>query len=253
MESKKKKKIILIISLVSVFLIAAVIGTLFVVKKINGKSNNNQPATNVSTSIEEKLFEAEKAIIQEKVSANYVGNYKFKSICSLEYHKDLTHAQKVKLAEQYGTRDPNGLLKLLENKKKQEVKLNGEILVFKTAYDDNGKQLGLFTRSTKDTIQKGSFVGNDDLSEVKITKENRTVLTGKNIITFEISKTCINQEIISSPTADDTNPMRNHIYVYRKVYSKNDPNLVLFTVTYIYEMVEYDSPVIPDSSLPFDI
>ena len=79
------------------------------------------------------------------------------------------------------------------------------------------------------------------------------MLTGKNIITFEISKTYISQQIITSPTVDDTNPMRNHIYVYRKVYSNNDPNLVLFTVTYIYEMVEYDSPVIPDSNLGFDL
>ena len=88
MESKKKKNIILIVSCVSLILIIGIIGSFFVVKKIN-QSSSNTPATNVSTTTQGKLLKATQDIIEGRIPQNYTGNYKFKYICSLEFNEKL--------------------------------------------------------------------------------------------------------------------------------------------------------------------
>lgn len=243
MESKKKKKLILIVSLVTIFLITGIIGTFFVVKKINNKSNTSTPATNVSTSIDDKLFQATVDIMEGKVPQNYNGNYKFSYVCSITFNEKLTSEQIKEIVKQQKTNDVNGLLKVLENKKTNEVKNTNEVIVLKN---------GVFTRSSTETIEKGEYVGNDDLSEVRIYKVDEKLLS--EAIVFEMSKTCITEEMITSSTNDSSsNPLRDRIYIYKDFCSNQDPNLVLFTVTYVYEMLEDTTLSIPNSNLGYEI
>ena len=241
MESKKKKKVILTISLISVFLICAVIGTFLVMKNINkNKDSSGTPATNVS-STDSRLFAATKDIIEQKVSQNYNGNYQFKSVGAITFNENLTAQQIEKICvEHFKTTDINGILYALNKDTKAEAENNKEVIVLRN---------GRYTKSQNGTtvIEKGRYFGNDDLSEISLLTSNGYKPT------YEMSLTCIKGELISSTITDDSNPTRTKLYFYRKITSKNNPNLTLFTITYIYEMIEDKTNVIPDSDIDFDI
>lgn len=242
MESKSKKKTILTITLVAVIAIVAVIAVFIVAKNIKAKSHSNDSATNVSSSIEDRLFQANIDIIEGKIPHNYDGNYKFKYVSSITFNDKLTSAQIKDIAKQHGTKDPNGLTNIIEKKKLNEVKNNNEVIVLKN---------GVYTKSTKYVIEKGEFVGNDDLAEVRVYKRGGKLLNTPE--KFEMSKTCIKGEQISEPTSDTSNPLRTHIYIYNNYCSSADPNLVLFTITYVYELLPDTTLEIPNSKLEVEL
>ena len=240
MESKKKKKVILTISLVSIFLICAIIGTFFVVRKINNKNSNPNNATNVSMNTNDKLFKAPVDIIEQKIPQNYNGNFKFKYVSSLTFNKDLTTEQIKKICESKGSKDPNGLLSAIRTNKLNDSKDNNELIVLKN---------GLYTRSYNNSqiVEKGRYFGNDDLAEISLLNNNEYKPT------YEMSLTCIKGEMISSEIVESLNPGQTLLFIYKNFYSNEDKKLVLFTVTYVYEMLEDTTLVIPDSKLDFDI
>ena len=241
MESKKKKKVILTISLISIFLICAVIGTFLIMKNINkDKGNSNSPATNVS-STDKRLLNATIDIIEQKVSQNYNGNYKFKTVGAITFNENLKAEQIEYICEQkFKTTDINGILYSLNKDKKSEANTNEEKIVLKN---------GRYTKSHNGTkvVEKGRYFGNDDLSEISLLTNNGYEPT------YEMSLTCIKGELISSTITDDSNPDRTKLYLYRKVYSSSDDKLLLFTITYVYEMLEDTTNIIPDSKLDFEI
>ena len=171
MESKKKKKIILIVSLVSIFLIVAVLGTFFTIKAINNKGNGNTtPATNVNSSlgVDERLFEAHKAIMNEEVSADFNGNYKFKTVSSIIFNRDLSKEQIEKICSLQGTKDPNGLQGKILESKQAEAEENKEIIVLK-AKDGYGSYTRSYnTTNVSEVVEYGRYFGNNDLSEISI-------------------------------------------------------------------------------------
>ena len=243
MESKKKKKIIITISLVSIMLIGLVIGTFFVVKNINNKKNtNNQNASNVSSSIENKLLQANIDIIEGKIPANYAGDYKFKYISSLTFNEKLSHEQIVNIANQNGTSDPNGLARIIEKNKTSEAKSTNEVISLKSN--------GVYTKSSTTSIEKGEFVGNDDLAEVRVYKRDEELL--KVPEKYEMSLTCLKEEMISSNQAVDSNPDRTLLYIYKDFYN-TDGDIILFSVTYVYEMQEDKTPAISDEKIKINL
>ncbi len=247
MESKKKKKIILIVSLVSIFLIVAVLGTFFTIKAINNKDNDSStPATNVNSSlgVDERLFEAHKAIMNEEVSADFNGNYKFKTVSSIIFNKDLNKEQIEKICALQGTNDPNGLQGKILETKKAEATQNNEVIVLK-AKDGYGS----YTRSynSKDVIEYGRYFGNNDLSEISI----YDYATKDYFSLYDMSLTSIKEADITSLNSS-ANTHKDKLYLYKKVYSKENPNLILFTITYVYELIPAEPPI-SDSELDFVI
>ncbi len=237
--NKSKKKTILIIVMVAIIAISAVIAGLIIAKNFKKNKSDNSPATNVSDTIENRLLKANQAIIDGRIPYNYNGEYKFKYVSSITFNEKLTLQQIKDIAEAQGTRDPNGLATIIERKKKREVQNSNEIIKF---YGD-----GVYQRSTNSVIERGEFVGNDDLAEVRVYKIGNKQLNTP--IKFEMSKTCIKGEQISEPTSDKLNPLKTHIYLYKNYCSEQDPNLVLFTITYVYELLPDTTLEIPNSKL----
>ena len=244
MEHKKKVKIALIISLVSVFVIAAVLGTFFAIRAINNKKNGNS-ASNVNSemSISDRLFEANKAIINKQVSSDFNGTYTFKTVSSIIFNSDLTADQITLICEKQGTSDPNGLQKKLLDAKNEEVAKFKEEIVLKAK-----SGYGSYTKSYNSTnvVEYGKYYGNNDLSEIRVFDETKNDYISK----YDMSLTKIKQGLLnSSTTSDNTN--NNLLYIYKDVYNTSG-TVVLFTITYVYELMP-PLPVIPDSDLDFDI
>ena len=242
MESKKKKKIAIIVAVLSLVLIVAILSVFFIVQNVNKNKSQKNNASNVNyTSYNDRLFLATKAIIEEQVSQNYNGNFVFKDVLLNihSFHKDLDFEQITTIVKSKGASDINGLRKLLYEAKSQEVESNKEIISLK-----NGRYTKTYYNSI--VMEKGLFYGNDDLSEVRIKKN------GQYKRAFDISLNIDEQKLISS-TINTTNPTGTKLYVYREFYSNTDDKLVLFTATYVYEMVVDNSKPIPDSKLDFDI
>ncbi len=242
MEKAKKKKIAIIVSLVSVILIAAVLGTFFAIKSKNNNKKDN-PAENVNSTIDvtDRLFEAHNAIINENVSVDFNGTYKFKTVSSLIFNSELNGEQIIKICQTQGTADPNGLQMSLLDSKKSEVENNNETLVFHKLADNNGSYTKLYNNNQ--VVEFGKYYGNNDLSEVRVYNDN----TSEYIAKYDISLTSIKEPDISVGTASDINE-NNYLYIYKKVYSAQNENLVLFTITYVYELVPV-TPTIPDEEL----
>ena len=243
MESKKKKKIAIIVTVISLVLIVAILGVFFVVQKVNKNNSEKNNASNVnySTSRDDKLLQATKDIIEEKVSPNYNGSFVFKDVILNinSFNDKLDFEQITTIVESKGAGDINGLRKLLIESKSNEVAGNKEVLTFKS---------GRYTKTYHGSyvVEKGRFYGNDDLSEVRILKN------GQYTPSFNISLNIDEQQLINS-ASDTTNPSGTKLYIYRDFYSNTDDKLVLFTATYVYEMIVDNSKPIPDSKLDFDI
>lgn len=240
MEHKKKVKIALIVSLVSVFVIAAVLGTFFAIRAINNKKNGNS-ATNVNSemSIDDRLFEANKAIINKQVSSDYNGTYIFKTVSSIIFNSDLTADQITLLCNKKNTSDPNGLQNKLLEEKRAEVDKYNEQIVLKAKYG-----YGSYTKcyNSNNVVEYGKYYGNNDLSEIRVFDDTKNDF----IFKYDMSLTRIKQGSLNS-SSTNTNKNNDLLYIYRNEYSASG-TLVLYTVTYVYELVP-PLPVIPDSEL----
>ena len=108
MEAKKKKKILIIVLIAVLVAAIATIGIVFAVKNINNKKgnvNNNTSNSNFYTSILTNVDN--EAILEELVSKDYDGTYKYSHIASLEfnlqdYSEDKQEAYKANIYKQFG-------------------------------------------------------------------------------------------------------------------------------------------------------
>ena len=247
MESKQKKKIAIIVSIVSLVLVCAIVGTIFIFNAINNKKNKNgDSASNVthSTEIDRKLFEAHKAILNDQVSADYTGTYSFKTVSSIIFNSELTAEQITTICTMQGTADPNGLQKKFLDAKRADVANNEELITLTTkqGYGSYSK-----THNGDTVVEFGKYFGNNDLSEIRLYDD----LTGQYIAEYDMSLTHIKEANINASSSSD-NENNNLLYIYKKVYSSSNEKLVLFTITYVYELMP-PAPPISDSDLNFNI
>ena len=247
MESKQKKKIAIIVSIVSLVLVCAIAGTILIFNAINNKKNKSgDSASNVnhSSEIDKKLFEAHKAILNDQVSADYEGTYTFKTVSSIIFNSELTAEQIETICINQGTNDPNGLQKQFLDAKRADAENNKELITLKTkqGYGSYSK-----THNGDTVVEFGKYFGNNDLSEIRLYDHN----SGKYIVEYDMSLTHIKEANINASNSSD-NTDNDLLYIYKKVYSSTNDKLVLFTITYVYELVP-PAPPIADSDLGFNI
>ena len=217
MVSKKKKKIILI-SIISLVLIAAIaIGIVFIVK--NKKTSNSD--TPIAGQVNISSNASNKAIADGLIPTNYNGVYKFSSL-DLEFSENLNHQEKQALLNNKGVGDLNALKDLLKREKQNQLKSSGELLVLRD---------GNFNRTTgkNQTPVKnsaGRYIGDDNLSLVTINSTNEQFYISLN---YSSHKDAL-------AVSQNSNSDGTKLYLFQKIYSKYDPELVLINITYVYEI-----------------
>ncbi len=242
MESKKKKKIILSVCIAALVVVIAAVGIFFGVRNLNKKNTNKQSATNtnISTSIITNTYN--EAIADGKIPQNYNGYYKYLRIASIEFNFNEFPAtdqqQFIKtICENKGVEDVNGLLNYLNLERKTE---DGDSIM-----NFNGGRYTKFSPSKDKIIEYGEYVGDDNLSQIKLIRPDPEAY-------FFIS---LNYKIPSNaiaPNATDSNLENDGkiLYVFKNFRSKSNPKRILFTVAYAYELFE-NKPTIPDNELDF--
>ena len=245
MEAKKKKKLIVVLSIISVLVIASVVSVIFIVRGKSNKSNSTPPATNVSVSSPEyKLSEAEKAIIRKQVSENYNGSYSFSHVGTIFYNEKLTPEQIQKMLESKGAKDgdENSFKDLLNRKKQSEVLKNGEVIVLNH---------GRFTRTyskTQKILEAGVYYGNDDLSDILI----RNNITNKHEQKYRMSLN-YQTETLGANTGASNQETEHQVVIFENIMSSTDENLVLITISYVYNRIKDTTNQIPNTDLGFDL
>ncbi len=245
MESKKKKKLITILLVVSVLVIASVISIVLVVKNSKDKSNSGTPATNVSMTTDEiKRNEAEKAIIRKEVPENYNGSYTFSHVGTIFYNEKLSNEQIRAMLESQGAKngDENTFKDILNSSKSAQVNANGEIIVL-----SHGRYTCSYSK-TKKIIETGVYYGNDDLCDILI----RNTSTNKHEQKYKMSLTYQTDTLGANSGASNLET-DNQIVIFRNIVSDNDPNLVLMTISYVYNRIKDTTDIIQNDDLIFNI
>ncbi len=238
MDSKKKKKIIIISVCVSVVaIIAIVLGTVFGVRAANSNKPDSNSGTNVNTVIDSNTYN--EAIATKQVPQDFNGVYQFKNVRDIRFAEELTASDIEKLCiNMTSMPDINNLKNLLQtNKEKARDKQNEKLVFFNGLYSKN------LNNNPKDKgSDKGIYFGDSNLAIVE---------TDKNI-TFFISQNYADIEN-NVPVSDKLNANKTKIYVMENVYSEVNKSRLLFTVTYIYELMDEEIKPIPDNELKFEI
>lgn len=234
MDSKKNKKKIWILSIVTFVLIAAIItvGVIFGVQK---KSNNKNGLTAENVSMTNTINEA---IALGKVSKNYDGRYYFSGVRSVSFNKNLTEEQITTICKNIGGKNKNDLIYYLYQEKVNELNGTKEILTF-TSTDNYGK----FTKQGT-SLSVGSYVGDENLTLITLLGSNEQIFVSLNY-----------NEVNNAFTINNTTntSIGTKLYLFKKVYSANNPNLLLFEITYEYTKQANTIPPIPDSDLGFKL
>lgn len=244
----KKKKITALVCVLLVILLAVVGVVTGVVINNNNKKNVNPtppPIVNYSSYTQ--------AITEGYISQNYKGAYKLSGISSVEFNfkkADATDAQNEYRLSQtdvnslYANKgvkpyDKNGFMGKLFEDKQTEVAKTKESIVFNST-----ESLGLFTRNHNlSPIETGSYAGDDDV--IMITLDNKKTIFASfkySSIFFDDNDTLV---LNGEKEIDYTK-----LYITENIYSNKNSKLLLFTVTYIYELQTYET-LIPDSELDF--
>jgi flagellar basal body-associated protein FliL len=244
MESKKKKKIILSICIAAMVAIIAIVGIIFGVQNFGKKNSDSQNASNTSTitSTITLTNTYNEAIAEGRIPQNYNGSYKYLRIASIEFNFSEYSAEEQekyikKICENKGVRDVNGLINLLSQERASETE--DEILVF---LDGN------YTKckgENKIPVETGSYVGDDNLAQITIINPDSE---GYFFISlnYKVPASAISPEASLTDSSNDG----TKIYVFKNFVSKDNPDRILFTVTYTYQMIE-NNPTIPDNELDF--
>lgn len=243
----KKKKITVLVSVLIVILIA-VVGVIVGVT-LNNKNKTNKPepppVVNYSSYTQ--------AITEGFVSQNYKGAYKLSGIASVEFNMkkpDATDAQNEfrlsqadvnQLYVNKGVKpyDKNGFMgKLLEDKK-SDVARNKESIVFNAT-----ENLGLFTKNHNlSPVQTGTYAGDDEVIMITLS-DKKTIFA--SFVYSDIFFDGNNTLVLEGKHEIDY----KKLYITENVYSSKNSKLLLFTVTYIYELQTYDT-LLPDAELDF--
>ncbi len=239
MDSKKKKKVIVISVIVALILIAIIIvGVILGVQKRDENNQGSQNGSNMSTTTVTNTYN--EAIAKKEITQSYNGVYAYKSINRVEFAKDLTQKDIEKICINKTSKPyVNDLLSYLDNERKNiKDKFNEKLVLFSGQFNKNIND-NPFDKNS----DKGLYYGNDNLA---------MVTTDKTIFFISLNYSDINNTI---PIKDSLNQEQRKIYVMEKVYSNSidNPNRLLFTVTYVYELIDEEIKTIPDSELDFDI
>lgn len=225
MVSKKKKKIIWI-SIVSLTLIAAIaIGSIFIFRKNKNNSPTTPPAENVNT-ISSNV--ANKAIADGLVSRDYDGTYKFSSI-AFEFSDKLTAREIEAIYKNKGVKDRNGLAAYLKEQEYNKANNLGEHIVISDGTIQ--KNTGSYENPIPVNDSIGTFVGNNDLSLVTLLNTNKQYYISLN---YTNKSDAIN-------VLQSTNTTGTKLFIFEKIYSAYDPELLLINITYIYDLVVIDN------------
>ena len=229
MVSKKKKRIILI-SILSVVLVAVIaVSSIFIVK-----NNKNKKSSNVPTA--EQVGQTDtngsnKAILDKKVSANYHGIYVFSNIKDIEFSDELNATEIRALFKNKNVSNKNELFDLLKKEKVSAANDKGELIVI---YNGNiNETIGKGDEATTVSGSEGTFVGDDNLSLVTITSTKEEYYISLNYKSKDLATT-----VSEESSADGTK-----LYVFKKIYSKYDPSLVLIDITYEYNLLVIEEEI----------
>ena len=244
MEAKSKKKIAVIV--ISSLLAAVVItfGILFAVKKYRQNSDGSSTASNVGTSVDTNTYN--ESIALGKIPRNYDGTYKYYSVLSINYNRysasnidGLTDTEIATLWSNMKVKDTTGLINLLHKSKQSKVKSNNELLVF-TSNSSSARYTMLYGNNP---VEYGKYVGDDNLALITLINKNKQQLVSLN---YTSPNDALNVQI---PTTDNY----SKLYFFEDIYSTN--NRKLFTVTYVYKLVNTtsDNSTNSDSDLKFDL
>lgn len=245
MDKKTKKKISIIVC-VAVIVIAVVATSLFFgIRSYRDRQDN---IVNVSSSEESSQVltnSINESIARQEVSPNFNGTYKYSRIAYISFYDkflentyqqlDPNSDEIERLCRQNGVDSPNSLRDKLANEKANEVKSTDEYLIL---------QNGSFNinHGLNNPYKNGYYCGNDNLSVVTDSSGKFMFYVSLNYLNIDCTKT-------TNSYSNSNNSKLTNIYVMKTFFSEKDPNLALFTVTYIYEMIKSNKPNIPDDHL----
>ena len=239
MVAKKKKKIILI-SIISVLLVAVIaISGVFIVRKRKSNNGNNAPTANQTTDSVSNM--SNMAIADGKVSSNYIGVYKFNTIKNIEYGDELLENKRKldALFKNKGVKNENELFDLLKRDKKESAD-KGELIVISVNEDGNDvvgnihKVTGGIKNPKPILGTVGTFVGDDNLSLV-------TLVGTKEQYYISLNYKSKSDAIEVSDASTNTNGTK--LYVFERIYSSKDPNVLLINIVYEYDLVVYEEDI----------
>lgn len=220
MDKKKISKKIIIPAIILVLVIG--ITSIFLLNKNKKNTNNSSPSietVNQNTDLENEI---QTDVINQKISAEYNGNYKFKSIADISFAKEISRDSERLIYEYFtGAKDKASFRYYLDTNKAQNSK--NEIITLV-----NGK----YSKSiNKKLTEQGLYFGNQNKSYVYTESNTGTIEINnkKHEIGFEIS---LNGYWIKNNLLTNS----NIIYIREKFYYDNIEENFIY-VTYIYEMV----------------
>lgn len=254
MEAKKKKKIILIVLIAVLVAVIATVGIILGVKNSKNKQRKSIDASNSSFYTSIITNSQNEAIFENLVSKDYDGTYQYSHIASIEfnlndYSEYYQELYKTKIYKQFGANDFVEFVNALhQNKEKNK---NAEKLEFHQSEDINGNQYGSYTRSINNSCyQSGRYFGDNNLSKVVLNSEDSdTELSFYISLNYKVPEGAIKTH--TSELASTSN-QKTTIYILKNFVSKSNPDRIFFTVTYAYELVDFES-IIPDSEFDIDI
>lgn len=245
MEGNKTKLKRILIPIIAVILVVSLTAGFFIIKN-NASSKspaNENSATNVADSsnlIERDIFNA---WTDEKYSVDYNGNYKFSSILSVNFNPALTDEQISMVYKNVGnTYDRNGFMKYVYSTKKKATRFEVISLV-----DGQFTQSDVYNYSSV-VKSSGYFYGNLNRSYLYIDNGTGTAISrndGAGYI-YEISQT--GYGLTSNVSFENLNS-NTKLFVTEHFYSSKTPKTELYSVTYIYEMIEVPQNSIPNSDI----
>jgi len=246
-------KILSILKIVGiVVVVVAVVGTgvFFGIKFFKNKDkdkeneNNNPQLPTFSTNSYNEAISSGKL-----TTVNYSGSYTFSVVDSVvfnEYSEDnkngLTQEDIAQLLKNYGVDSITNFCKKLDENKKAEVTNNNEYITIVTPTDKDGNisSYGVYTKNTKTSVTTGNVYGDENLAVAVIENSEKHTFISLN---YNNMNDAIN-------VVENKATQEQIIYVFEDIYSKNNPNLKLFTVTYQYKL-NIEKPSTPNDDLYF--
>ena len=244
MEGNKTKLKRILIPIIAVILVISLTAGFFIIKNnASSKTSNENEATNVadrSIIIERDIFNS---WTDEKYSVDYNGDYKFSSIHSINFNPSLTDEQINMIYKNVGdTSDRNGFMKYILSTKKKATRFEVISIV-----DGQFTQSDVYTYSSV-VKSSGYFYGNTHRSYLYIDNGTGTAISrndGAGYL-YEISQTGYG---LSANVSLENSNAKTKLYITEHFYSSKTTKTELYSVTYIYEMIEVPQNTIPNSDI----
>lgn len=245
MEGNKTKLKRILIPIIAVILVISLTAGFFIIKNnASSKSpENDNSATNVvdrDTIIERDIFNS---WTDEEYSVDFNGDYKFSAIHSINFNPSLTDEQINMVYKNIGnTSDRNGFMKYILSAKKKATRFEVISIV-----DGQFTQSDVYNYSSS-VKSTGYFFGNTHRSYLYIDNGTGTAITrndGAGYM-YEISQTGFG---LSSNVSLENSNETTKLYITEHFYSSKTTKTELYSVTYIYEMIEVPQNKIPNSDI----